>query len=369
MNMAWEKPTWAPDGQKLAATDPHGLYLLATDTAGPAVETLDVGLVASPDWSENGQWVAYTKWEDNHRLIKARPDGSETACLTSGSEDYSNPAWSPDGILLVCEKVVDDRYQLAVINAEIGDELMLTDDYYDNLDPGFSPDGQWIVFTKADHTGYSQVYKIRPWGDEETALTTTEANHRSPEVSPDGCWVVFTTWPTDEVSQFYGFSMVEVVELASCATTTLTDPDSDKEDPFWTDDSTVIYTEELPPDGTDSPGPRSGLRRLRVNLPRRAGNVAELPRKYELHQNVPNPFRRRTVIRYAVPTRSEVRLQVYDLTGRVVREMANGSRKPGYYNVAWDGRDNAGRELAAGVYFYELRADDRVMERKMLYLR
>jgi len=94
-----------------------------------------------------------------------------------------------------------------------------------------------------------------------------------------------------------------------------------------------------------------------------------LPTQYVLHQNVPNPFRQRTVIRYGVPATGRVNLQVYDLTGRRVRVLLDEELRPGYYSAVWDARDNRGREMPAGVYFYELRTDAKVIERKMLYLK
>lgn len=164
--------------------------------------------------------------------------------------------------------------------------------------------------------------------------------------------------------------MIEAVELATGADTALTDDGSEKQDPTWSEDGTeIVYTEQLPDGGTTAAGPRSGIRRLKVNLPRRPGATSVIPRRYELHQNVPNPFDQRTAIRFAVPTAGRVNVQVYDLSGRVVRELVNDDRRPGFYTVTWDAYDNAGRRVPAGVYFYELRAADKSIERKMLYLK
>jgi hypothetical protein len=68
----------------------------------------------------------------------------------------------------------------------------------------------------------------------------------------------------------------------------------------------------------------------------------------------PNPFRDRTQIAYSLPSAGNVSLRVYDVTGRTVRTLASGYKKPGAYSVNWDSRDSRGRMVPHGVYFYRL---------------
>jgi hypothetical protein len=68
----------------------------------------------------------------------------------------------------------------------------------------------------------------------------------------------------------------------------------------------------------------------------------------------PNPVRRAASIRYGLPVASRVRLSVYDVSGRVVRVLANGNADAGTYLASWDGRDEAGRSVANGTYLYKL---------------
>ena len=93
------------------------------------------------------------------------------------------------------------------------------------------------------------------------------------------------------------------------------------------------------------------------------------PQQFALDQNYPNPFNSGTVIRFAVPTSGEAELAVYNLAGQKVVNLEQGLREAGSYTLRWDGRNGAGRELASGVYFYRLRAEDRVETRKLLLLR
>ncbi len=98
---------------------------------------------------------------------------------------------------------------------------------------------------------------------------------------------------------------------------------------------------------------------------------ANLPKMYSLAQNVPNPFNPSTTISYSVPegVSVQVSLKVYDIRGRQVSTLVNEVREPGTYTVFWDGTDEAGRQVASGVYFYRMQAGDFVQTRKMVLLK
>jgi hypothetical protein len=81
------------------------------------------------------------------------------------------------------------------------------------------------------------------------------------------------------------------------------------------------------------------------------------PARYALHACCPNPFNPRTTIRFDLPEPARVDLEIYDAAGRVVRRLLREeSRKAGGHTAVWNGRDDAGRQVAAGVYFCRLRA-------------
>ena len=81
-----------------------------------------------------------------------------------------------------------------------------------------------------------------------------------------------------------------------------------------------------------------------------------IPESFYLSQNVPNPFTDRTVIRYAIPEKMQVKLGIYDAAGRKVRSLVNGIQSAGYRAVKWDGKDDAGRRVAPGTYFCRFEA-------------
>jgi len=74
----------------------------------------------------------------------------------------------------------------------------------------------------------------------------------------------------------------------------------------------------------------------------------------ELLQNTPNPFVSSTRIAFTLPQRGRARLDVYDVAGRRVRTLADGELAAGRHDLAWDGRDDGGRRVAAGSYRYRL---------------
>jgi hypothetical protein len=96
---------------------------------------------------------------------------------------------------------------------------------------------------------------------------------------------------------------------------------------------------------------------------------AAIPDAYALSQNHPNPFNSQTLIRFALAQPGEVELLVYNLGGQRVALLSQGSRVAGTYEIRWDGRDDDGRELASGVYLYQLKAGDNSQQRKLLLLR
>lgn len=93
------------------------------------------------------------------------------------------------------------------------------------------------------------------------------------------------------------------------------------------------------------------------------------PAAARLEQNYPNPFNSATTIRFTVDVPGAVDLSIYDVLGRVVRRDHETALAPGVYGFDWDGRDDEGREVASGVYFYRLQSATAREIRKMVLLR
>ncbi len=87
-----------------------------------------------------------------------------------------------------------------------------------------------------------------------------------------------------------------------------------------------------------------------------------------LYPVTPNPATGSALIRYGLPAPSPVSLRVYDISGRLIRELEKGMRFAGASSVRWDGRNESGRPVAGGVYFYRLEVSNKFWVRKMVLL-
>jgi hypothetical protein len=91
-----------------------------------------------------------------------------------------------------------------------------------------------------------------------------------------------------------------------------------------------------------------------------------IPQTLLLAPNYPNPFNPGTSIYFEIPEQSNVSLVIYNLLGKEVRTLVNEEREAQPYYETWDGKDNRGRDVEAGIYFYRLKAGTDVRVRKMI---
>ncbi|UCE18066.1 MAG: T9SS type A sorting domain-containing protein [Gemmatimonadota bacterium] len=97
-----------------------------------------------------------------------------------------------------------------------------------------------------------------------------------------------------------------------------------------------------------------------------------LPNQCHLFQNYPNPFNITTDIRYQlVESRcpSPISLKIYNILGQEVRTLFIAHQEPGMYTARWDGKDDLGRDVASGVYFYQFRVHDSIDSKHMVLLK
>ena len=94
-----------------------------------------------------------------------------------------------------------------------------------------------------------------------------------------------------------------------------------------------------------------------------------LPDGFDLEQNYPNPFNPSTRISYDLPEQAQITLGIYDLLGKRIKTLVNQSQDAGKRIAVWDGTDNLGRQVSAGVYLYRIQAGEFTQTRKMLLLK
>ena len=99
-----------------------------------------------------------------------------------------------------------------------------------------------------------------------------------------------------------------------------------------------------------------------------------MPQQTRLLPNYPNPFNPETWLPYQLARPGDVHIVIYDARGRVIRQIALGPRGAGYYTTRdraayWDGCNDLGERVSAGVYFYQLRVGDMSPLRKMVVIK
>ena len=116
------------------------------------------------------------------------------------------------------------------------------------------------------------------------------------------------------------------------------------------------------------------------------------PHTFALYQNYPNPFNPATTIPFTVYSSQFIvhspihekavnsslfmvdspihtTLKVYNVKGQLVRTLVDEEKLPGNYNIIWDGKENSGKEVSSGIYFYQLKTKDYTDTKKMVLVR
>jgi len=95
----------------------------------------------------------------------------------------------------------------------------------------------------------------------------------------------------------------------------------------------------------------------------------QVPVKFALMNNYPNPFNSSTTINYSIDKYNQTELRIYTLQGQLVTTLVNKIHHPGSYSIQWDGKNTSGHKVASGLYFYRLSAGDRVDTKKIIFLK
>lgn len=140
-------------------------------------------------------------------------------------------------------------------------------------------------------------------------------------------------------------------------------------EPYYTIDSAQIYQIQFL---NDSVGYGVGVDGAVIRFSRDPSNIEQsgnsIVTDFRLYQNYPNPFNPTTVIKYYLPEFANVSVTVYDLSGKEILTLDNGSKNPGNHLVSFNGRD-----LSSGVYIYTLNAEGRTTtfsdSKKMILLK
>jgi len=206
-------PAWAPDGSAVVYRDGPGLQMITVD--GDPYDPPDFTHHAQdrhPAWSPDGATVVFAT--DRRPFtsldIATRPaDDNEAKLtrLTDDPEDDWDPQWSPDSRQIVFVSLRDGRQHLWLMDADGGREreVDLGPGVFD--DPMFSPDGEWLAFTRRERNTEKALYVARVDGSELRRLTNSGAREADLAWSPDGSTIAVVRY--DEAS------LIVLVDVAS----------------------------------------------------------------------------------------------------------------------------------------------------------
>ena len=97
--------------------------------------------------------------------------------------------------------------------------------------------------------------------------------------------------------------------------------------------------------------------------------IIAVPSQFFLHQNYPNPFNPVTNINFDIPKDSKVSLAIFNTIGQEIYNFSLPNMKAGYHSVIWNGTNSKGIKVGTGVYIYQLRSNDKILNKKMLLLK
>ena len=91
--------------------------------------------------------------------------------------------------------------------------------------------------------------------------------------------------------------------------------------------------------------------------------------EFQLNQNYPNPFNPVTTISYYLPTNEFVDIAIYDLTGRIVKNLVSLNQNAGYNSIQWNATNNSGQKVNSGIYLYSIQAGEFRQTKKINYIK
>ncbi|NQT24018.1 T9SS type A sorting domain-containing protein [candidate division KSB1 bacterium] len=99
------------------------------------------------------------------------------------------------------------------------------------------------------------------------------------------------------------------------------------------------------------------------------GSNMSFPKTFALSQNYPNPFNNSTTIRYEVPERSMIKIQIFNLLGEKINTLISANHDPGFYSTTWNGENQDEHTVGSGLYYVRLFHGENSIVRKALFLK
>ena len=189
-------PSWSPDNNQLvviSSEDPHdfgSIFVFDLEEYTTARVTFSRGLESDPVWSPDGTWIAYVSDEESEMIGETKLYIIDTSCIEKNSclntgrrllppseRDFaSQPSWSPDSqnIVYTCGGGIQG-FDLCIYDLSNSSTRVIVDHPNDDMSPHWSPDGNWIGFTRQDNVTFvNRAYIIMANGEKERMISGTD---------------------------------------------------------------------------------------------------------------------------------------------------------------------------------------------------
>jgi hypothetical protein len=98
-------------------------------------------------------------------------------------------------------------------------------------------------------------------------------------------------------------------------------------------------------------------------------NVTASPEEFIISNSFPNPFNSSTTLNFRNATTKEIQVVVFDILGRPVKLLLNRNVEPGNHSISWDGKNDAGKNVSTGIYYFSFKSGSRVYNAKTVLLK
>ena len=98
-------------------------------------------------------------------------------------------------------------------------------------------------------------------------------------------------------------------------------------------------------------------------------HLQNLIKTFMLFQNYPNPFNPTTTIEYQVPKSGKVEINIFNISGQLVRKFTNEHQESGSYKTIWDGNNMQGNVVTSGIYIYKVKFDHSILSKRMIFIK